>query len=844
MLEVEQLYIMRRAMQYHISATLPALEIADKVNSELRENGAVVITAPPGAGKSTIIPLTILDGLRPEGKILMLEPRRIAARQIAERMAEILGEPVGKTVGYRVRFESRVSESTRIEVITEGILTKMIADDATLDGVSVVVFDEFHERSINSDIALALTRESQGIIRQDLKIVVMSATIDASNICEQLHAPLVESKGRLFDVDIRYAEDGEDTDIAAAIARMHRDYEGDILAFLPGQAEIKRCAERLGSSLSPTRVYPLYGNLPHDEQRQAIAPTAKGERKVVLATSIAETSITIEGVRIVVDSGLCRMPVYDARTELTHLETTRISLDMAAQRAGRAGRVADGICLRLWSKVSENTMKERREPEIEHADLSSTMLSIAAFGEPDAESLPWITPPPHASIISASMLLENIGAITPDGSISALGKEIEKFPCHPRMAKMLLCCKSNRMKALACDIAAILEDKDPLANVNDTDITIRIQALRKARGSGNVGRWTAVARIAREYRTIVRAEEDNSGVYPQEAGELIARAYPERVAMATDGIGGYRTANGYAARLEQDDTCAARKWIAIASLNSSMNRTGKVFLAAPLDFSNLMDSDIVIKRDNISWDSKLLRVTAQQEWRIGKLVVSTKPITDTDKESIKKIMCKAAKKDGMSMFAWNDKEVLQLQNRVEAVRRWHPEMNLPDVSAEHLLDNAEEWMPFYIDNGKRVMLSAEETKRINLEDAIWNIIPYDIQQAIERLAPKHIKVPTGSNIRLDYRQGSDAPVLSVRLQECFGMTETPAVDDGRHRVLMELLSPGFKPVQLTQDLEGFWQSTYFEVRKEMRRRYPKHYWPENPLEAEPVRGTKKSIIKS
>lgn len=471
---------------------LPAFQIADAINSTLKESANLVVTAPPGAGKSTILPLTLL-GATPQGKILMLEPRRLAARQIAERMASILGEPVGKTVGYRVRFENKVSSETRIEVLTEGILTRMLIHDATLEGVSAVIFDEFHERSINSDLALALTRQAQEIIRPDLKIIIMSATIDASAICEALQAPLIESEGRMFPVETIYSE----TDIArydiykevaATILKAAGRYEGDILAFLPGQSEILKCKEILDASLSRAaaelsvpQVYPLYGNLPPEKQRLAIAPSKEGERKIVLATPIAETSLTIEGVRIVVDSGLCRKLVYDARTGLSHLETVTISKDMATQRRGRAGRVAEGICYRLWTQTSEHLMEDQRRPEIEEADLTSMVLDIAAFGENNPQSLLWLTPPSSSNLLNAKELLLSLEAIEPDGSITPLGRKMATLPCHPRIAKMMMSSESSALKALACDVAALLEEKDPMSDSEDSDMALRLSILRSQR---------------------------------------------------------------------------------------------------------------------------------------------------------------------------------------------------------------------------------------------------------------------------------------------------------------------------------------------------------------------------
>lgn len=863
-------------------ASLPASQIAVGVNEALHTNSSLVVTAPPGAGKSTLLPLTILSSLGEGEKILMLEPRRLAARQIAERMAQMLGEQVGETVGYRVRFESRVSKRTRIEVLTEGILTRMIVDDATLDGVSVVIFDEFHERSINSDLALALTRQAQQIIRPDLKIVIMSATIDASNICVALQAPLIESEGRMFHVELHYADkDTDPRDIAAAAAsttiEAYKKYEGDILVFLPGQAEIERCFELLSKSqhltISPHQhlntttphhltIHPLYGNLSPEDQRRAIAPSAPGERKIVIATPIAETSITIEGVRVVIDAGLCRQVVFDARTGLSHLETVRISMDMATQRMGRAGRVAEGVCYRLWTKASEHLMAEQRKPEIEEADLAPMVLDTAAFGESDAEALPWLTMPPRAGVFKAKELLTALGAIDKNGNITSIGKRMATLPCHPRIARMILATTnlttstpqgvhfsqvhqqhlttstSHHNTSLACDIAALLEEKDPLSESGGTDLTLRLSALRAARRKKQLGRWQRIARIAAEYRRMAHTDEDNSDPAPTEAGLLVAYAYPERIAHSTNSIGGYRLASGANVQLDAADQQSAHSWLAIASLYSAPGTTGRVFLAAPIDPDDL-EKEFVKEVDNIAWDTKQGCVVMQREQRIGKLILSQKPIHDADKERLKGIVCEAMKKDGLTMMAWSEKAVEQVQRRVAQVAAWHPEMALPDVSTEYLLSTAAQWLPFYLEEGGRVKTSVQELRKLNLADIIWNILPYEAQLEVDRLAPTHIEVPTGSHIRIDYRSGAEAPVLSVRLQECFGMERTPCVDDGRQPLLMELLSPGFKPVQLTQDLASFWQGTYFEVRKELRRRYPKHYWPENPLEAEAVRGVKR-----
>ncbi len=827
-------------------AAMPAASIAQRVNDALATNNTLVVTAPPGAGKSTLLPLTMLSGIDGCGKILMLEPRRLAARQVACRMAEMLHEPVGRKVGYRVRFDSCTSADTRIEVLTEGILTRMIVDDATLDGVDIVVFDEFHERSINSDLALALARQTQRLIRPDLKIVVMSATIDTADICNALGAPAIESAGRMFDVQTVYAEtDLQRTDtahaVAVAISRAHAEHEGDILAFLPGQGEIERCAQLLSDSLAPTAVMPLYGNLPPEKQRQAIMPSRQGCRKVVLATPVAETSITIEGVRVVVDSGLCRKPVFDPHTSLSSLATVGISRDMAAQRRGRAGRVADGICYRLWTLATEHRMAEKRVPEILEADLAPMLLDILAFGETDIYNLPWLTLPPKANVQKAHNLLVSLGAVGNDGRITVFGKRLAAMPCHPRIARMILEADDGALKCLACDIAALVEEKDPMADNPDSDMLLRIASLRTGRMRRSLGRWTRIEQIAHDYRRMAHVEVDNSAVSAYDIGMLVAYAWPERVAQASDTAGLYRLSGGGDVRVASDDSASAYQWIAVASLNMSANG-GRVFLSAPIDIGALVESGspIVGEYDNVSWDSKAGRVVQRHEWRIGRLVADSKPIQNADKNMVVAIVCDAVKKNGVSLLEWNE-AVERLQCRVATVAEWHPELEIPDLSTQNLLASADSWLPLYLESNGRMATDVQALKKINMEEMVWSLVPYDMQQTINRLAPTHIKVPTGSNIRIDYRKGASAPVVSVRLQECFGMEQTPSVDDGRCRLLLELLSPGFKPVQLTQDLESFWHSTYFEVRKELKRRYPKHYWPENPLEAEAVRGTRRNV---
>ncbi len=797
---------------------LPVGEVAAEVNAALRHKPRVVVTAPPGAGKSTLLPLTILTDT-PAGRILMLEPRRLAARQVAQRMADMIGERVGQTVGYTIRFESRVSDRTRIEVVTEGILQRMLVDDPTLDGISVVIFDEFHERSLYSDIAYALTLEAQRLIRPDLKIVIMSATIDTDYICQRFDAPLIESQGRAYDVEIIRAADSDATtcvaDTAAAIRRALREQSGDILAFLPGQGEIMKCHDLLANLPSDIYIHTLYGMLPFEEQRRTLAPSPAGTRKIVLSTPIAETSLTIEGIRTVVDSGFYKGMVFDARSGLSHLETMRISLDMARQRSGRAGRLSEGVCYRLWSNPVELRMKESRVPEIEEADLSSMVLEIAAWGESDVFALPWLTPPPRDKVFKGRQLLCSLGAVNDKGEITPHGRKLARIPCHPRIAQMLTVADDNATKALGADIAAILDEKDPINDENDSDITTRIILLREARRRGNGGRFGRIIKIAEQYRRLVNAQEDNTIPDQTAIGALVALAYPERTALMVADCR-YRLANGDEVRINAEDVLSSRKFLAIASLGK------RIFLAAPVD--EVVLRDMGTWNEKLHWDNKQGRVVARRELRLGALLLDTAVSDSIDRAQITEAICAAAVKDGRSMFDFTD-DVARLIQRIETVAGWHPELELPDVSADRLLETSREWLPLYIGEATTV----RELKRIDICQVIWGLLTYDRQQLVDAIAPSHYRLPNGRNVRLDYRVGADSPVLSARLEDCFGIRETPRVDGGTRPMLMELLSPGYKPVQLTKDIASFWSTTYHEVRKELRRRYPKHPWPENPL---------------
>ncbi len=825
---------------------LPASTLASSLQDRLHSSSTIIVTAPPGAGKSTLLPLSMLPLLGEGEKILMLEPRRLAARQIAMRMASMLGEKVGESVGYRIRFEKRASSRTRIEVLTEGILTRMLVQDPTLEGVKVVIFDEFHERNLQTDLSLALCREIRSLLREDLRIVIMSATIDTEDLGGRLSADVLSCEGRMYPVELRYSEkdldlrstEGIVLETARTLSRALRENpEGDALVFLPGEGEIRGCARLLEGKLEGTSVCSLYGMLSQEEQAKAISPSREGERKVVLATPIAETSLTIEGVRIVVDSGLYKKMVYDPSCELSHLETCRISLDMAAQRAGRAGRLAPGVCYRLWTRATQSRMAPLRTPEILEADLSPTMLDISAWGEGEMDSLSWLTPPPRYSVAAARKLLLSLGAITEEGMITPHGRKLSSLPCHPRISQMLLGADSPEGKALACDIAAILDDRDPLRNPDDADLTLRITELRKARREGRStseeGNFRRAIQAAREYCSMMGISPRNDPVDPYDTGKLLCLAYPGRIGSAhQSGRGRFIFTDGSIAAVGDNDPLGTCDWIVAPVLSQRKEGTGRIFLCAPVRYEDLLGLSTM--RDALSWDRSKGAVTARSERRIGALLLSSHPISDIPQEKIHAILAEAAVKDGLSMFDFSD-EVQNLQRRIQCVALWHPDWEIPDVSTEAILGSAGEWIPLFA--GKST--SSAQLRKIDICQVIWSRLPYDLQEKVKKAAPSHITVPSGSSIKVEYRQGSTVPIVRVRLQECFGLLDTPRVDGGTVPVLMELLSPGFKPVQLTSDLRSFWSGTYFEVRKELSRRYPKHSWPENPMEAEAVRGVKR-----
>lgn len=834
----------------------PVLEIVPLLKEKIVLERTIILQAPPGAGKSTILPLQLLN--EPwliNKKIIMLEPRRLAARSVAIRMANLLDEDIGQTVGYRVRFENVVSAKTRIEVVTEGILTRMIQSDNSLEGIGLVIFDEFHERSLQADLALALCNQIQNILREDLRLLIMSATLDGEKISTILNqAPIITSLGRQFPNTIKYSSPDRNDSLSVSTARVIKkalsEQRGDLLVFLPGAGEIQRVASMLEEERVSALVVPLYGDLPFKKQQEAILPHPQGLRKIVLATSIAETSLTIEGITTVVDSGYSRVPRFDPRSGLTRLETVRVTKDAADQRAGRAARLGPGVCYRVWPEATHHTLQPTRQPEILEADLATFVLELANWGIQNLNELTWITSPPDGAVKQARELLHNLEALE-DNKITARGKEMLKLPTHPRIAHMLLASSSfpppeergvptGRSEggdvALATDIAAVLEERDPLPKESGADLALRIEVLRKWRSGERVSTdrnvLERIERLAASWRRIFKIEADNHAPIDSEVGWLVAEAYPERIAQQQGKQSvRYKLANGRIVKLPDHDPLMREEWLSVAHLDAGSNE-GKIFLAAPVSEKDLFHRALEV--ESVTWDSARGMIVATLERRIGNTVLSTKPLTKIPEELRIKILCDALREEGLRLLGWSEAQQ-EWQARVQNVRNWRPEENWPDVSDAHLLQTANEWLsPYLTQVSKRI-----DFQRLDLQNIIMGLLPWELSNKLDKLAPVRIQVPSGSQIKVNYFLDGRPPVIEVRLQEMFGLLETPTLNEGRIKILLHLLSPGYKPVQVTQDLKSFWQTIYHEVRKELRMRYPRHHWPENPWTAEAVRGAKK-----
>ena len=820
------------------SQDLPITEVIGEIQEHLKKSNTLILNAPPGAGKSTLLPLALFqESWLKEQKIIMLEPRRLAAKSIASRLAFLLGETVGETVGYRIRFESKISKNTRIEIITEGILTRMLQDDNALEGVGMIIFDEYHERSIHADVALALARESQSILREDLRILIMSATLNTVELVDLLKAPLVVSKGRQYPIDYIYNDLNDERFMAETTAqtvvKALKEKKGDVLVFLPGQREIIKCAEIVRRQTSDVLVHELYGKLPFSKQQEAIRPNKQGKRKVVVASAIAETSLTIQGVSIVVDSGFGRVSKFDSKTGLSGLTTIHISKDSADQRAGRAGRLGAGTCYRMWSKGKHAQLLAHRVPEIMEADLTPLVLDLRKWGIEDAKELTWLSPPPNYSLNQASELLHNLNALE-KGKITTHGIKMQKLPCHPRIAHLLLMAKEEDLTALATDIAAILEEKDPLPREAGLNINLRIEALRRFRKQKNNrdGRFTKIEKIANQYRKLMNVKIDNSPIDEFDTGILLVHAYPERIAFAKPGNNAqFRLANGKFAMMNHNDDLASEPWLAIAHMNASEG-TGRIFLASPLNPTDLKPYLKTIETN--TWNTKWGGVVATRETRIGNIVLKSIPLPEPNKAKIVEAISQALIKEGKHLLNF-DQKVEQWQYRIETLKKLQPNENWPDVSTSNLLKTNADWLLPYLTNIRK----PEDLKKIILSDVLAHSLDFEQQKMLNELAPKSVKVPSGSIIKLDYQKNGSAPILAVRIQEVFGLSDTPTINNGKTTMLLHLLSPGFKPVQITSDLRSFWSTTYFEVRKELRIRYKRHAWPEDPTKEPAIRGAKK-----
>jgi len=822
----------------------PIVEIIPKLKQKLQENPVIILQAPPGAGKSTILPLELIhEKWLSDKKIIMLEPRRLAARSVAARMADLLNENIAETIGYRIRFENKIGKQTKIEVVTEGILTRMLQNDNALENVGLVIFDEFHERSLNADLALALCYQMQQVLRNDLKILIMSATLDGEKLSSLLNnAPIITSEGRQHPIAINYLGTDEKISLpsrmAQAIKKALREQQGDILVFLPGAGEINKTQEILESENSGINVYPLYGDLSQQKQQEAILPHPQRLRKIVLATSIAETSLTIEGITTVIDSGYARVPRFNLQSGLTKLETIKVTKDAADQRAGRAGRLGPGVCYRLWSEGSHIHLNATRKPEILEADLAPLMLELSQWGIKNINELTWLTPPSAGAISQATELLTQLGALN-GGKITSLGKSILQMPTHPRIAHMLIeeFEPKQSIKALACDLAALLEERDPLNKENGSDLSLRIETLRKYRNGERVNAdrrvLDRIERLAQSWRKLLKTEIDNSAPNVFHIGKLIATAYPERIAKRIDKTGlRYRLANGKIAKLNETDLLAQEEWIAIAHLDGGNVNEGKIFLAAPFDHNELLH--FAQEREKIFWDYEKEMVIGLIEKYVGNITIESKALQKIDEKDRINSICNMIRERGLKTLNWNESQQ-ELQARILSLRKWRPQENWPNVSNEHLLNTLEEWLAAYLININKL----SELQKLNLTEIIQSILPWELSQKLDLLAPSKLHVPTGSLIKLNYFNDGSKVEMAVRLQEIFGWFETPTINEGKQKVSMHLLSPGYKPVQITQDLNSFWQKTYFEVRKDLLSRYPRHHWPENPLTAEAVRGPKK-----
>jgi ATP-dependent helicase HrpB len=837
--------------------SLPIDVLLPELCQALTQRDEAVLEAPPGAGKTTRVPLALLTQPWLVGQtIIMLEPRRLAARAAAERLASELGEEVGETVGYRIRLDSKVGPRTRIEVVTEGILARRLQDDPALEGVGLVIFDEFHERNLDADLALALCLNGRAMLRgadsgePPLKVLLMSATLEGERLAGLLgDAPVLRSEGRMFPVDIRWGapwRTGEwlEPKVLQAVLQALADESGSVLVFLPGQAEIRRVNEQLEEALRGRHdilLCPLHGELDLSAQRAAIEPAPAGLRKVVLATNIAETSLTIDGVRVVIDAGLARVPRFDPNSGMTRLDTQRISRASATQRGGRAGRLQPGVCYRLWSQAQHEQLAAYGTAEILQADLAGLALQLVRWGVQPAE-LVWLDPPPAAAYAQALDLLARLGAVDAQGKLTAHGQAMAELPTHPRIAHLLLRGQELGLAGLACDLAALLGERDVLRGAG-ADLHSRLALLagesQGGQGSAARGGVQRARQLARQFQGYLKRRSSPQAVsdpqHPRWLGALLAFAYPDRIAQQRrEGGAEYRLANGRAALFAQVDGLMKHAWLVVADLGSRQGqREERIYLAAELDpllFDGVL-AEQVNNLDVLDWDEREGALRAERQRKVGELVLAREALTGLTAQQRSQAMLGLVRRKSLALLPWTP-ELRQWQARVALLR----ELELaamgtsewPDVSDAALLATLENWLQPYLHNVTRLSHFAN----LDLSSILHNLLPWPLPQRLDELAPRSLPVPSGSRIGLDYSE--QPPVLAVRLQELFGLADTPRIAGGRQVVKLHLLSPARRPVQVTQDLANFWRSTYAEVKKDLKGRYPKHYWPDDPLIAEPT----------
>ncbi len=832
-----------------IDVLLPALRDALSARHE------AVLEAPPGAGKTTRVPLALLDAPWLSGqKILMLEPRRLAARAAAERLASELGERVGETVGYRIRLDSKVGPSTRIEVVTEGILARRLQDDPALEGVGLVIFDEFHERSLDADLALALTLNGRAMFRGEgsgeapLKVLLMSATLEGERLAALLgEAPVLRSEGRMFPVDIRWGapfQPGEwiEPRVLQTVQQALADEPGSLLVFLPGQAEIRRVAEQLGEALAGREdilLCPLHGELDLAAQRAAIDPAPAGKRKVVLATNIAETSLTIDGVRVVVDAGLARVPRFDPASGMTRLDTQRISRASATQRAGRAGRLQPGVCYRLWSQAQHEQLSAYSGAEILAADLAGLALQLLRWGVTPQE-LSWLDVPPPAAYAQALDLLGRLGALDERGALNAHGQAMAELPSHPRIAHLLLRGQALGLGALACDLAALLSERDIMRG-GGADLHSRLallsgesRATRSAQGGVQRAR-----QLAKQFQGLLKGRPVSAAVsdpgHPRWLGCLLAFAYPDRIAQQRRAGGAdYRLANGRAAQFAETDALMKHEWLVVADLGSRQGqREERIYLAAGLDPA-LFERELAEQVETLElldWDEREGVLRAERQRKVGELVLERQALAALDEDARCRALVGLVRRKGLELLPWTP-ELRQWQARVALLReldlQQQGQSEWPDLSDAALLASLEQWLTPFLGKVNRLSHFAN----LDLPAILQTLLPWPLPQRLDELAPRALNVPSGSRIAIDYTE--NPPVLAVRLQELFGLAATPRIAGGRLGLKLHLLSPARRPVQVTQDLASFWANTYIDVKKDLKGRYPKHYWPDDPLIAEPT----------